>query len=184
MTSSSWCSGVDPDHEARSLTAQMEKNGFVELRRVRGQNFTALGFGNRRDVPLKVRVVTKRGIELALDPEPSTALAPGVRYELLEAPIRGTQDADGDGFEEVFVSVQRERAAACVTVYRVRDSGFVDPVDDFAMPAAAASSRALRGSALCAPAASNAPETERAAPSDPGAQPKPAPDSPTSGAAP
>jgi hypothetical protein len=129
----------------------MEKNGFYEMRRVRGQNFCALGFGNARDLPLKVRVVTRRGIALALDPEPSTPpLSQGARYELLDAPVSGTQDADGDGFEEVFIAVQHDTGPACLAVYRVRDSGFVDAAPDFAMPAQVAASRALRGAALCA----------------------------------
>jgi hypothetical protein len=129
--------GVDPDAEARSLSAQMDKNGYHVLTRARGKTFTALGFGDAHDVPLKARVVTLRGIELALDQEPSTPLSPGVRYELLEAPMRGTQDPDGDGFEEVFVAVHRDQAnASCIQIYRVRDSGFVDAIDgkNFTLP--------------------------------------------------
>jgi hypothetical protein len=56
-----------------------------------------------------------------------SALSVGVRYALLAQPIAGTQDADGDGFEEVFVE-QRSAAGNCVLVYRVRDVGFIDPV--------------------------------------------------------
>ena len=59
--------GVDPDAEARALTRQLEKNGFFVVRRVRGQNFSALGFSDAQDVPQKVRVITRRGIALALD---------------------------------------------------------------------------------------------------------------------
>ena len=37
--------GVDPDAESRKLTEQLEHKGFFLLRRLHGQNFTALGFG-------------------------------------------------------------------------------------------------------------------------------------------
>jgi hypothetical protein len=122
--------GVDPDAEARALTRQLEKNGFFVARRVRGQNFSALGFSDARDVPQKVRVITRRGIALALDQQASTLLSQGVRYELIDGPALGTQDADGDGFEEIFVLVHRDApAVTCIAAYRARDSGFVDAVD-------------------------------------------------------
>jgi hypothetical protein len=122
--------GVDPEAEARALTRQLEKNGFFVARRVHGQNFSALGFSDAQDVPQKVRVVTRRGIALALDQQTSTALSQGVRYELIDGPVLGTQDADGDGFEEIFVLVHRDApAVTCIAAYRARDSGFVDAVD-------------------------------------------------------
>jgi hypothetical protein len=122
--------GVDPDAEARAEIRQLEKKGFFVARRVRGQNFSALGFSDARDVAQKVRVITRRGIALALDPQLPTPLSQGVRYELIDGPVTGTQDADGDGFEELFVLVRHEAPAdACIAAYRARDSGFVDAID-------------------------------------------------------
>jgi hypothetical protein len=123
--------GVDPDTEANELSRQLSERGLTETRRIRGKTFTALGYspaaepGAQRDV----RVITGRGIALALEARSNTALTPGVRYALLPAPYRDTLDADGDGFDEVFVSRSPVPAGeACTLVYRVRDSGFVDPV--------------------------------------------------------
>jgi hypothetical protein len=163
--------GVDPDTESRALVRQLEKKGYYVQLRVRGKTFSALGFADEQDVPQKVRIVTVRGIEVALDPVPGTPLQPGVRYELLPSPVAGTQDADGDNFEEVFVSVHTETTGACAQVYRVRDSGFVDAVDDFNMPTTT-QGVAWRGVDLCA-----SPEAKVQA-ADPNPTPSPTP-SPT-----
>lgn len=83
-----------------------------------------------------MRVVTARGIALELDPEEADAVHPGVRFELLPQPFEDTLDADGDGFDEVFVqSLPASGEPPCILVYRVRDSGFVDfvPGKDFAL---------------------------------------------------
>jgi hypothetical protein len=76
----------------------------------------------------RVRVVTLRGISLALDPGLDTPLLPAPRYALLSPPLPNTQDADGDGFEEVFVE-KRMPEQTCLLVYRVRDVGFVDQLE-------------------------------------------------------
>jgi hypothetical protein len=52
-------------------------------------------------------------------------LNPSQRYALLANPIPETQDADNDGFEEVFVETRID-SDACVSVFRVRDVGAVD----------------------------------------------------------
>src|SRR6185312_5496597 len=71
---------------------------------------------------------TLRGIALALDPDLDTPLQPAARYALLSAPLPDTQDADRDGFEEVFIE-KRLPERTCLLVYRVRDVGFVDQVE-------------------------------------------------------
>jgi hypothetical protein len=119
--------GVDPHAEADTLVAKhRDKDQYLALR-LQGQNFTALGFMDRSGRATGVRVVTALGIELALDAEPLTALTGGVRYALLAPPIKDTHDADGDGFEELFIE-RRRPEANCLLVYRVRDVGYVDPV--------------------------------------------------------
>jgi hypothetical protein len=121
--------GVEPDREADQLEQQLQASGFEPVLRFRGQHFHALGFLDRSGRRALVRVVTVRGIELALDPQPGDDLQPSVRYRLLAAPLPETHDADGDGFEEIFVErIAGQPPLRCVQVYRVRDSGFVDLV--------------------------------------------------------
>jgi hypothetical protein len=123
--------GVDPDTEANELSRQLGERGLTETRRIRGKTFTALGYSPAAEpgVQRDVRVITGRGIALALEARSDTALTPGVRYALLPAPYRDTLDADGDGFDELFVTrTPLPSGEACTQVYRVRDSGFVDPV--------------------------------------------------------
>lgn len=120
--------GVDTDGEADAVTEQLTKNGHTPTRRLRGFHFIALGFADKGG-PAHVRVVTPRGIALSLNAVTRSALHAGVRYDLLEAPLRGTHDADGDEFEEIFVLSQTQAPPArCILVFRVRDSGFVDAV--------------------------------------------------------
>jgi hypothetical protein len=122
--------GVDADAEADELARQLEASGFRVLQRLRGRDFSALGVAGADGASAKVRVVTGRGIALALDPTAGNHAQPAVRYALLAAPSSETHDADGDGFEEVFVQMLSTApgAAPCILVYRVRDSGFVDLV--------------------------------------------------------
>jgi hypothetical protein len=121
--------GVDPNAEVDALARQLETSGFTIVRRLHGQHFGALGAASADGRPVKVRVVTARGIALALDPNERDLTQPPRRYALLPPPSSETHDADGDGFEEVFVHVLPEAGdAPCIRVYRVRDSGFVDEV--------------------------------------------------------
>ena len=128
--------GVAPDAEAAALIAQLDDLGYKLLLRENGHDFTALGFADEQGDASRVRVVTARGIALQLDPEEADAVHEGVRYELLPQPLEDTFDADGDGFDEVFVqSLPASGEPPCILVYRVRDSGFVDfvPGKDFAL---------------------------------------------------
>jgi hypothetical protein len=128
--------GVQPDAEAGALAEQLERSGYRIERTLRGQHFTALFALDGDGRPAKVRVVTRRGVALALDAREGHAFSPGVRYVLLAPPLRDTHDADGDGFEEVFVEQHTAAEAPCILVYRVRDSGFADPVatSNYALP--------------------------------------------------
>jgi hypothetical protein len=119
--------GLDPRAEADALIKQQSERFEPLALRVEGEHFTALGFMDRSGRATRVRVLTERGIELALDPEPESALTIGVRYALLAPPLATTHDADGDGFEELFVD-RRADGANCLQVYRVLDVGLVDPV--------------------------------------------------------
>jgi hypothetical protein len=129
--------GVDPDAEADALARQLEDNGYRVEQRLRGQHFSALGAADAERVATKVRVMTARGIALALDAAATDPLRPGLRYALLPPPSPDTHDADADGFEEVFVRITAPASGEpCIQVYRVRDSGFVDPVGPVALSTA------------------------------------------------
>jgi hypothetical protein len=121
--------GVDPDAETDAVARQLEASGFAILERLRGRYFGALGAAGPDGRPAKVRVVTGRGIALALDPDERGMTQPTRRYALLPPPSDETHDADGDGVEEVFVHVLPEAGEPpCIQAYRVLDSGFVDAV--------------------------------------------------------
>jgi hypothetical protein len=121
--------GVNPFDEADTLARQFEDAGSRVPLKVRGQYFSAFGVVDARGRPSAVRVVTARGVELALDSREAGPLEDALAYRLLPSPIAGTQDVDGDGFEEVLI--ERWEGAlghGCIELHRVRDVGFVDPV--------------------------------------------------------
>jgi hypothetical protein len=120
--------GLDPRAEADSMIASYRERDEPLSLRIEGHDFTALGFMDRGGLATRARVLTARGIELALDPEIANVLQPSTRYRLLSPPVPGTQDADGDGFEEVFIE-RSTGPRTCLLVYRVRDVGYVDPID-------------------------------------------------------
>lgn len=117
--------GVDPRAEADTLVQNYSQQGERLALRIVGRDFTALGFMDRSGRTTRARIVTLRGIALALDPEPDSPLHAPARYALLASPLADTHDADGDGFEEVFIE-QRTASQTCLFVYRVRDVGYVD----------------------------------------------------------
>jgi hypothetical protein len=120
--------GVDPRTEADTLVRNYADQAERLALRVIGRDFTALGFMDRSGRATRARIVTLRGIALALDPEPEIPLRAPSRYALLAPPLPDTQDPDRDGFEEVFIE-QRSPARTCLLVFRVRDVGYVDRVE-------------------------------------------------------
>jgi hypothetical protein len=120
--------GVDPRAEADELVKDYAQRNEALALRIIGHDFTALGFMDRAGRATRTRILTLRGIALALDPDLDTPLQPAARYALLSAPLPDTQDADRDGFEEVFIE-KRLPERTCLLVYRVRDVGFVDQVE-------------------------------------------------------
>lgn len=131
--------GVDPESEANAVTRQLEAHGYYEVRRLRGSTFTALGFAPvRGDAEAgRVRVVTSRGISLALDSSEPTLLTPGRTLRLLDFPYGDSRDVNRDGDAEVFVREQPlPRGESCLRVYRVRASGVVEELsgESFALP--------------------------------------------------
>lgn len=119
--------GVDPHAEAEEVRVAFERSGQSMRERLAGQHFTAMAFQDASGEPTAVRVVTARGIVVALDSRRADSLRPALRVDLLPRPLPDSHDADGDGFEEVFIE-QRTGARLCVLVYRIRDVGFADPL--------------------------------------------------------
>lgn len=123
--------GVSPEEEANKVSQELAIDGRAEYLRLRGATFTALGVSDPDGRPAWVRVITQRGIELALDPSTGHALSRGQRYELIAPAREGMYDADGDGFDEVIV-LQRsyDEDDPCLLAYRLQNSGFVDLITD------------------------------------------------------
>lgn len=141
--------GTDPDAEARATIAHFEARGHHLYRRERGRHFVALAFADRAGRPTAVRVLTAVGVALSFDSGvPDGALDGALddgrfEYGLMRSPRAPDADADGDGFEELFIrrtqlvsragggpSPRADAAPpqACIAAFRVRDVGFVDPV--------------------------------------------------------
>jgi hypothetical protein len=119
--------GVDPNQEANAVIQDQRTRGYSVSRKIVGQYFSALGFMEPNGRSAAVRIVTARGIAVALDPTPATPLESETTFALIAPPLDDTHDPDRDGFDEVFVE-RRTAAKSCIEVYRIRDVGFVDPV--------------------------------------------------------
>jgi hypothetical protein len=153
--------GVSPDAEADELSRQLNARGLREARRIRGKTFTALGFGPSKD-PLHqtdVRVITGRGIALALEARAATMLEPGERYALLSSPHLDTLDADRD-LDELYVArTALPTGTRCLLVYQVRQTGIVEQVatDNYQLVRVPDADPAWREPFCAAPAAPAAP---------------------------
>src|SRR5690606_38914637 len=89
--------GVDPHEEARAVERSLAEGGFRVRARTEGRTFVALALENEERGETAVRVVTRRGIGLAIDvPGEQSAQPVGVV-------MSGSDDADLDrnGLEEV-----------------------------------------------------------------------------------
>jgi hypothetical protein len=131
--------GVDPEAEANAVVRQLEQRGYYEVRRLRGSTFTALGFAPvKHDTGAgRVRVVTLRGISLALDSSEPTLLTKGRELRLLDFPYSDSRDVDRDGDPEIFVREEPlPTGEPCLRAYRVRATGVVEELsgDDFTLP--------------------------------------------------
>ena len=121
--------GVDPEVEARKILQDYEQAGYSLHARVVGQAFTAMGFVRADGTSRGIRVVTARGVALALDSVPKGALEDRLEYFLMMPPVAATLDADGDGAEEFFVRELGRRTGNCVVPYRVGPSGVVQRIE-------------------------------------------------------
>lgn len=118
--------GLDARAEADAVAAGFRRRGFTELRRITGDDHVALGFARRSPTRASaVRVVTDRGIAIALDaPNPRALDLAEVR---LAEPVGPGGDIDADGRSEIVVElVDETRPRTCLRVLRVRPDGLVD----------------------------------------------------------
>lgn len=120
--------GVDPEREAALVVERMTTAGYTLALRLRGIRYTALEFADAGGRPVAVRVVTSRGIALALDAREGDALRPALAWRLL--PVRLPALRDVDAAEQVFVEERVTGAVRCVRAYAVDAAGVVRESDD------------------------------------------------------
>jgi hypothetical protein len=117
--------GVAPSAEARTLAASLGESGFHVSSEASGAGWAAFAM-TRVDGASLARLVTRRGVVVALDESP-TAVAPARGLLGVEpAPPSGT-DVDGDGTPDVVLS-RNEADRRCLLVIGVDDDGGARPL--------------------------------------------------------
>ena len=121
--------GADLDEEAEATSRNLERAGFGVRARVRGERFRAVGAAMPGDSATAVRVITRRGVVLALD-APGPHRAYDVFLSTAHCESRGCPpDPDGDGDEEVVIGTRDELyARRCLALVRVDGEGSVREV--------------------------------------------------------
>lgn len=117
--------GVDPALEASTLRAQLAESGYRLASEGAGEDWAAFAM-TRPDGASLVRLVTRRGVVVALDETPSAlAHARGV-LAIEPSPPSGT-DVDGDGTPDVVLS-RTEATRRCWMVVGVDEDGGARPL--------------------------------------------------------
>lgn len=117
--------GVDPITEAHTLEASLAGDGFRSSSEAQGPGWAGFAM-TRPDGASLARLVTRRGVVVALDETPS-AIAPTRGVLGIEpAPPSGT-DLDGDGTNDVVLS-RTEADRRCLMVVGVDDDGGARPL--------------------------------------------------------
>jgi hypothetical protein len=108
-----------------ALATQLRARGYEVRVRMHGRNFSAIDFVDAEGKAGPLRIVTARGIVLALDSGPQHVLdEAGMEFRLLAPPLGRTHDVDSDGLEEIFIEeADLALGAACVRVHRVMNDG-------------------------------------------------------------
>lgn len=118
--------GVEPAAETDAVADNLAEAGYELERRIDGRTFSALSAHRPDDGATAVRVITRRGIAMALDGPTETVDAIGLVPAASDSPLH---DLDGDGLEEIaVVSHDRVRARRCLRLLRIRDDARVVPV--------------------------------------------------------
>ncbi len=117
--------GVDPGTEATELEHGLGRDGYGHAVRVEGEGWVALAM-TREDGASVARLVTRRGVVVALDEGPRPlSHARGV-LGVEASPPSGT-DVDGDGTIDV-VLVREESDRRCLLVIHLGEDGAASPL--------------------------------------------------------
>lgn len=110
------------------MTRGFYDGGYQLDARLVGERVVALGFVDAQGVSRGIRVVTARGLVLALDAVPKGPLADRQEYYLHVPTMFETLDVDQDGFEEIWVREVGRAGGDCLRGYRVQPNGQVELV--------------------------------------------------------
>ena len=111
--------GVEPGEEAVEVEAALREAGWTRTERRAGDGFVALAF--ERGEQYAVRVVSRRGVVVALDSHEPDGLRE--RHGRVSLPEPPRSDLDGDGREDVLVARDDDAGERCLAVVRVDPEG-------------------------------------------------------------
>jgi hypothetical protein len=117
--------GVDPAEEARTLSETLADDGYRVTRTVDEDGWSAFAM-TRTDGASLARLVTRRGVVVALDETPMPLSPPRGVLDVEPSPPSGT-DLDRDGTPDV-VLARQERDRRCLMVVGVDDDGGARPL--------------------------------------------------------
>ena len=117
--------GVDPIAEADAVLSALERAGYRRSRRLEAPAWSA--FEARRGPLRAIRVITARGVALALDSHEPDGLVPRHgAISLVEPSSAGAHDVDRDGADEIVIGAEIE-GRTCLLPFRVDAEGAVSP---------------------------------------------------------
>ncbi|MEC7524811.1 MAG: VCBS repeat-containing protein [Myxococcota bacterium] len=111
--------GVDPRAEAEAIERALTDAGWSLATRREAPDFVALAF--TRDEQRAIRLVTRRGVVLALDSHELDGLR--IRHGLVSLPEPPREDLDGDGRPDLLIAREEADAPRCLAVVRVDEEG-------------------------------------------------------------
>ena len=114
--------GVEPREEADAVVESLARGGFELTDRDSAATVVALAFRNRERGGTALRIVTKRGIALAIDVPPDENAEP---VGLVEDAVR---EGRGAGAEVFLYREDPVRERRCHAALRVTSEGFVRPI--------------------------------------------------------
>jgi hypothetical protein len=117
--------GVDPQAEATALTDGLAQDGYGRTHRVEGEGWVAVAM-SREDGASVVRLVTTRGVVVALEEGPSPLGHTRGVLDVEPAPPSGT-DVDGDGTLDVVIA-RTESDRRCLLIVHLGEDGAASPL--------------------------------------------------------
>lgn len=117
--------GVDPQVEATALIDGLAQDGYRQTQRVEGTGWVAFAM-TREDGASVARLVTRRGVVVALDESPSPLAHTRGLLDVEPSPPSGT-DVDGDGTIDV-VLARAETDRRCLLLVHLGEDGAASPL--------------------------------------------------------